>query len=43
MKKKTEHKVDEPIHKPEFFKSLTEAGVRKAIELLSDDLKRYCR
>lgn len=38
-----ERKVDEPIHKPEFFKPLTEAGVREAIELLSDDLKQYRR
>ncbi len=37
-----ERKVDEPIHKPEFFKPLTETNIKKAIDLLSDDLKQYC-
>ena len=37
-----ERKVDEPIHKPGFFKPLTEASIKKAINLLSDDLKQYC-
>lgn len=37
-----ERRVNEPIHKPKFFKPLTEASVRKAVEFLSDDLKRYC-
>lgn len=34
--------TDEPTHKPEFFKPLTETSIKKAIDLLSDDLKQYC-
>lgn len=36
-----ERKVDKPIHKPEFFKSLTRESLEKAVKILSDILKDY--
>jgi len=38
---KGERKVDEPIHKEEHFKPLDKIQIKKAISLLSNDLKKY--
>lgn len=36
-----ERKVDEPIHKKEYFKPLEKIQIEKAISLLANDLKKY--
>ena len=38
---KGERKVDEPIHKPEFYKPLTFESISKAINTLKNILERY--
>jgi len=36
-----ERRVDEPIHKEEYFKLLEKEQIEKAVSLLANDLKEY--
>ncbi len=38
---KGERKVDEPIHKHQYFKPLEESTILRAIQILSNDLRKY--
>jgi hypothetical protein len=38
---KGERRVDRPIHKPEFYKPLTEDSLKKAIDALKQILRKY--
>ena len=38
---KGERKVDEPIHKEEYFKPLEKIQIEKAVSLLANDLRKY--
>lgn len=40
---KGERKVDEPIHQPKFYKPLETKVILQAIELLSEDLRKYVK
>ena len=40
---KGERKVDKPIHKAEFFKELEMRELKNAVELFTEDLRRFAQ